>query len=85
MCSIITANDRYRNDANYRKFVLSHTLPSDPNEAILNTVPLMTDAGTYPLVVDSKSIFTYVKNYILHGDVTIDYFSQTYLVTATRG
>eukprot|EP00960_Hanusia_phi_P014781 437869-Hanusia_phi.AAC.1 len=74
--NLITEKDYYRNDENYKSFVLTHNVPSDPNDAVTNSVPLKTDLGHYPFVVDSKSIFTYVKNYLLHGDINLDYFSE---------
>lgn len=74
--AIITANDLYRSDDSYRQFVLSSQLPNDPNDAVVNTVPLLTDSGSYPFLQSSKSIFEMVKNYLLHGQIDMDYFSS---------
>jgi len=73
---IITANDFYRTDASYGNFVKSSTVPTDRDTIISKTIPVAKDDGNFPYVEKSKSIFDYVKNYMLHTDITTDYYSQ---------
>eukprot|EP00960_Hanusia_phi_P019617 579432-Hanusia_phi.AAC.1 len=67
--------DLYLVDADYNAYAKGSDSSEDNNLKVAQTDPALLDDGTYPVDATIPNIFQQVQNYILNGDINVQYFA----------